>query len=396
MTARSLFAALAVVLASVPALAQPTYTRWALADSIDAVLSDGDFTPGRWGAHIVDLESGEVLYSRDAYAPFIPASNMKLVTTAAALDAFGPDHRLETRLYGAGTVAYGTLDGPLVVRGAGDPAFAGRRYRTELRGVFQAWADSLRERRVRTVFGPIYVTDDAVPDPDDYFVRSLVDALVDADIEVVDRTVRVVPPEMLPRPGTWVRLASHRSPPMAALVRLTNEDSDNLYAERMLWATTAMAYPGGVPHSELRAAAVGSFLRRIDVDPRMAIVADGSGLSRENRLTPAGVVELLTVMHGHPSRATREAFLESLPVGGITGTLERRYRWGDARGNVRAKTGYIREVRTLSGYVTTAAGRELAFSLMCNGYRVRTSRVNRAQDAVVELLADFEGRPVGG
>ena len=147
---------------------------------------------------------------------------------------------------------------------------------------------------------------------------------------------------------------------------------------------------------ELRAAAVGSFLRRIDVDPRMAVVADGSGLSRENRLSPAGIVELLAVMWTHPARATREAFVASLPVGGVTGTLERRYRRGDARGNVRAKTGYIREVRTLSGYVTTAAGRELAFSLMCNGYTVRTSRVNRAQDAVVELLADFEGRPPGG
>ncbi len=396
MTARSLFAALAVVLAALPALAQPTYTRWALSDSIDVVLGDEALRPARWGAQVVDLATGEVLYARDAYAPFIPASNMKLVTTAAALDAFGPDHRLETRLYGAGTVAYGTLDGPLVVWGAGDPAFAGRRYRTELRGVFQAWADSLREQRVKTVFGPILVTDAAVPDPDSYFVRALVDALVDADIEVVDRAVRVVPPEGLPRDRPLTRLASHRSPPMAALVRLTNEDSDNLYAERLLWATAAAAYPGGVPHSGLRAAAVGSFLRRVDLDPRMAVVADGSGLSRENRLTPAGIVELLTVMHDHPSRATREAFLASLPVGGLTGTLERRYRRGHARGNVRAKTGYIREVRTLSGYVTTASGRELAFSLMCNGYTVRTSRINWAQDAVVELLADFEGRPVGG
>ena len=79
--------AVAVVLASLSALAQPTYDRWALADSIDAVLGERAFGPAHWGAHVVDLETGEVYYSRDAYASFIPASNMKLLSTAAALDA---------------------------------------------------------------------------------------------------------------------------------------------------------------------------------------------------------------------------------------------------------------------------------------------------------------------
>ena len=73
-------------------------------------------------------------------------------------------------------------------------------------------------------------------------------------------------------------------------------------------------------------------------------------------------------------------------------TLERRYRSGDARGNVRAKTGYISGARTLSGYVEAESGHMIAFSLMCNHYSVRTSRVNRAQDQIVEMLADFQGR----
>ena len=389
-------AAVAALLVALPALAQPTYSRWALAESIDAVLNDGDFSTARWGVHVVDLASGEVLYSRGAYAPFIPASNMKLVTTAAALDAFGPAHRFETRLYGDGTIAYGTLDGPLVVRGVGDPAWAGRRSRTELRGAFRAWADSLRERGVRRAFGPVYVADDAVRDPDAYFADALLDVLVEEGIDVVDRTVRVLPPEEAPDYGRLVRLATSRSAPLAEIVRVTNEDSNNLYAERLLWATAAAAYPGGPVHPELRGAAVGSFLRRLDLDPRIVTVADGSGLSRENRLTPVGTVELLAAMWAHPSRQARDAFVRSLPVGGYTGTLRRRYRAGDARGNVRAKTGYVRQVRTLSGYVSTAAGRELAFSIMCNGYSVQTRRVNRAQDAVVELLADFEGTQVGG
>lgn len=394
MFARALVA-FAALLAALPALAQPTHTRWALSDAIDAVLDDDDFVPGWWGVHVADLESGEVLYSRASYGWFIPASNMKLVTTAAALDVLGPDYRFETRLYADGAIAYGTLSGPLVVRGSGDPAFAGRR-RAELRDVFHGWADSLRARRVRTVLGPILVADDADEVANASFARAFTEVLHDEGIEVVDPTVVALRSSEIPDYGHLTRVATYRSAPLAAYVRHTNEESDNAYAERLLRATAARVY-GGPSSPDGWSEAVGSSLRRLGVDPRSVVMADGSGLSRANRMTPAGAVELLSVMWHHPVPAVREAFVSSLPVGGYTGTLRRRYRTGDARGNVRAKTGFINNVRTLSGYVTTSSGRPLVFSLMCNGYTVSTSRVNRAQDAVVELLADFAARrEVGG
>jgi D-alanyl-D-alanine carboxypeptidase/D-alanyl-D-alanine-endopeptidase (penicillin-binding protein 4) len=165
-----------------------------------------------------------------------------------------------------------------------------------------------------------------------------------------------------------------------------------MYAERILRTVASAIYPSPGPvRPSLRSRAADPLLERLGINPVTFVVADGSGLSRSNRLTPIGIVRLLEGMHEHPDPATRDAFVRSLPLGGFTGTLDRRYRAGDARGNVRAKTGYIRGVRTLSGYVTTARNHTIAFSILCNDYRTRTSRVNQAQDEVVELLADYLG-----
>ena len=391
-TVPRLVALLAVL--AVSASAQPTFSRPGLIEQIDAVLDDAAFANAEWGAYAVDVESDEVLYARVPYAPLIPASNMKLVTTAAALDVLGPDYRFRTRLYLDGAVEYGTLDGPLVVRGSGDPRFGGRRRHPDLDRAFARWADDLLALGVRNVAGPIVVADDAVDEPDVHFARRLASALRDAGIGLGTDRAESWDGLFQPEYRRMTPASVYESPPLSALVGVTNTDSNNLYAERLLRALAADAFPnrGPVP-AHLRERAADTFLDRIGVDSRSVVVADGSGLSRRNRLTPHGITVLLREMWRHPDAATQTAFVRSLPVGGRTGTLERRYAFGDARGNVRAKTGYIRSVRTLSGYVTTSAGRTVAFSLMCNGYTVPTRRVNRAQDAVVELLADYEGQP---
>ena len=393
MLPRRLAALLAALLALAPAVAaQASYTPSALADRISEVLDDGDFQGALWGVVIEDLDTGRVLYARNAGLGMIPASNMKLVTTAAALDALGPGFRYETSLYLDGPVEYGTLSGALVVRGAGDPTWAGRSSRRDLDGVFRQWADSVYARGVRNVLGPVVVADDVIDEPDAHFVRTLRGALRERGVVVHgDETVLT---DLAPRPAyeRMERVATYRSPPLAAFVGHTNTDSDNLYAERILRTVASYAFPSPGPvRASLRRRAANRVLDRFGIDPATVVVADGSGLSRENRLTAAGIVTLLRGMHTHPDPATRDAFERSLPVGGYTGTLGRRYRSGDARGNVRAKTGYIRGVRTLSGYVTTSRGHTVAFSLLCNDYSTPTRRVNRAQDQIVELLADYVG-----
>ena len=228
------------------------------------------------------------------------------------------------------------------------------------------------------------------------FVGStLIGVLRDHGIEVTGEAVDVDEWGRRPRYEMLTRVATHISPSLAEIVQQTNEDSNNLYAEHLLRTMGAYVYRGtDLPTGSAFAGfeATKPFLQRLGVDPESFRVADGSGLSALNRLTPFGLVSILRGMHEHPDRATREAFEASLPVGGYTGTLRNRYRSGDARGNVRAKTGYISGARTLSGYVTSERGDVLAFSLLCNNYTTSTSRVNQAQDQIVELLADYEGR----
>lgn len=493
---RSVRSLLVLLLLATAAAAQPTSTRSGLADRIDAVLDDSDFDDAYWGALVVDLETNAVLYERNATKRFVPASNMKLFTTAAVLDALGPDFRYETRLYANGEITNGTLRGGLVVRGSGDPTFGGRYTGGDLTLVFRQWADSLRAAGVRRVTGPVIgddnVFDDvplgegwqwddlvwyygaeiaglqfgegtvhvavhgttpgrrarinvepdfgyvrlvnqttttaggriregysrdlgdnvftvsasvpagrveeedlAIVNPTDYFVSTMVGVFRQEGIQVDGDQVDVDEWGRFPRYDSLTQIASHRSPPLSAIVGQTNTESNNLYAEHLLRTLGAYVYqdndlPTGSAWAG--AAAAEPFLRRLGIDPESFRIADGSGLSALNRLTPVGIVAILRGMHEHPDPATADAFYRSLAVGGYTGTLRGRYRSGDARGNVHAKTGYISGARTLSGYVTSERGHRLAFSLLCNNYRVPTSRVNRAQDRIVELLADFEGR----
>jgi len=493
-----LLSAVLVLLLAVPAAAQPTFTRGTLSDAITEVLGNGDFRDASWGALVVDIATGERIYASNEFRRFIPASNVKLFTTAAVLDALGPDFRYTTRLYADGDVRGGTLHGSLVVRGAGDPTFGGRYTGGDLTQTFRAWADSLRARGVRRVTGRVVGDDDvfddmglgagwswddlafayaapvsglqfgegtvtlttrgtapgqpaalavepdlggfvtlvnhttttadgptttayaralaentytvssslpvgavatqalAVANPTDYFVRMLVATLRREGIEVDGDGVDVDTWGQRPAYDRLMRVATYRSPPMSAIVGVTNDDSNNLYAESLM--RTLGAYEGRDSGYFARGSfeagweAARPILRRLGVDTDAITLADGSGLSNMNRTTPEATVALLVGMYRHPRRDVWDAFYRSLPLGGFTGTLRTRYETGDARGNVRAKTGYISGARTLSGYVTTRTGRILAFSLLCNHYSTRTARVNRAQDDVVELLADYEGR----
>jgi len=193
--------------------------------------------------------------------------------------------------------------------------------------------------------------------------------------------------------GAMQRVATHASPPLSEIVAETNRRSQNLYAEHLLRTLGALRFEGrGVPGSaEAGVAAMSDFLMSAGIAPEAIRIIDGSGLSFMDRVTPRQLVQVLTAMHAHADPAVRDAFYDSLPVGGESGTLAGRYRSGPARGNVRAKTGFINGVRTLAGYVTSAEGHRLAFALLCNGYSVPTARVNAAQDAVVELLAAYAG-----
>jgi len=115
-------------------------------------------------------------------------------------------------------------------------------------------------------------------------------------------------------------------------------------------------------------------------------VRDGSGLSRHDYVSPRTLVKALDAARRHPDF---HVLFDALPVAGVDGTLENRMRGTPAQGNVHAKTGYIDKARSLSGFVTTADGRLLIFSALCNNYSVPTKAVERVQDALAVRLASL-------
>jgi D-alanyl-D-alanine carboxypeptidase/D-alanyl-D-alanine-endopeptidase (penicillin-binding protein 4) len=118
---------------------------------------------------------------------------------------------------------------------------------------------------------------------------------------------------------------------------------------------------------------------------------EGSGLSRNNLTTANATVALLVRMARHAAAAD---FLAALPIAGVDGTVRSRMKGTPAEGNVRAKTGSLRYANTLSGYVTTAAGERLAFSVMLNRNSGQPAgrSVREELDEVAVLLAGFAGR----
>jgi D-alanyl-D-alanine carboxypeptidase/D-alanyl-D-alanine-endopeptidase (penicillin-binding protein 4) len=118
---------------------------------------------------------------------------------------------------------------------------------------------------------------------------------------------------------------------------------------------------------------------------------EGSGLSRNNLTTPNATVALLQFMSKH---AEADAYLQALPIAGVDGTLRNRMKNTLAAGNLRAKTGTLRWANSLSGYVTTAAGERLIFSIMLNRYSASdTEHSARTEiDRIALMLAGFNGR----
>jgi len=456
---------------------------------LDYLFSDRAFANAHWGVAIQSLRNGEYLYVRAEDKEFMPASNMKLFTTAAALVKLSPQFRYRTTLLTSGKVRDGVLEGPLIIRGAGDPSITGRYHGGNMLAVFQAWADSLRRLGITAVRGDVIGDDNYFADEilgagwswdyqADYYAAQIsalsfndncmdiiftpgdtvgapvrfrlepatdyvqvnclvstapkgralgvsferapgtnrvtirgsiaIDAgesrewfsvenptlfaaylfrqtLGQAGITVQGKAVDI---DSLPGfaydPASCRVLASYLSPPLSELVTTINKVSQNLYAELLL--RTLGAECKGTGDAAHGAEVVKEVMVDFGVDPEVINMVDGSGLSRLDMVTPKAVVALLRGMRRHPCG---DGFYNSLPIAGVDGTIRGRMRGTAAENNVRAKTGFIGHVRSLSGYVRTADQEELAFSMIANNYTAPTSLANNLQDLVCERLANF-------
>jgi serine-type D-Ala-D-Ala carboxypeptidase/endopeptidase (penicillin-binding protein 4) len=178
----------------------------------------------------------------------------------------------------------------------------------------------------------------------------------------------------------------HVSVPLAVLIPKLNQDSDNFFAEH-LWKAAARGAVGVGSYSRGGTASALHFMQKAGVPAGELFQFDGSGLSSYSRASANSLVRTLIYAHRAP---WSELFHKSMAVAADpSGTLSRLYRGSAAAGNLHAKTGYIRHVRALSGYVRAANGELIAFSFLYNGSNTNGARV--VQENLGILLADYRG-----
>ncbi|HLM55491.1 MAG TPA: D-alanyl-D-alanine carboxypeptidase/D-alanyl-D-alanine-endopeptidase [Pyrinomonadaceae bacterium] len=190
--------------------------------------------------------------------------------------------------------------------------------------------------------------------------------------------------------SSLVEVAKRESPPLSTIAAQTMKPSQNLYTELLLRALGKAAATDAKQRSDRAGIdAVRAFLRRAGIEDGRVQMLDGSGLSRGNLVTADATLQLLVYMNRHPHGA---AFRASLPIAGVDGTLRNRMKGTPAQNNVRAKTGTLSSSNTLSGYLFSAAGERLVFSVMINNPPPNGDARTNFVDAVAVLLASFTGR----
>ena len=192
-------------------------------------------------------------------------------------------------------------------------------------------------------------------------------------------------------------IATLQSPPFSVIAAQTMKPSQNLYAELILRTLGKVAPPPPPATTsnltqksdDLGLEAVKTFLKTVGLRPEALVLDDGSGLSRNDMITAEASVQLLTFMSKHRYATV---FRDSLPIGGVDGTLRNRFKGTPAENNVRAKTGSLSSAASLGGYLTTAGGEKLAFSIMVNNYPRDFDPRSSCIDPITVLLASFAGK----
>lgn len=450
-----------------------------LGAQVDAIANRPEFSRSRWGILIQPLSSTTTLYSRDAQKYFIPASNAKLLTTAAALQKLGADFRIKTSVYSG-------ENGSLYVAGRGDPSIAEPQLKSlaqqlKQRGISQVnqligddsyfqgsavnpnweWEDAQAgygapinslifnqnaidlllspqaigqplkvtfaepklanqwqlqnnsvtvaqsesefievgrefDRPIIRVSGQLKVGGEpesayvAVVNPANNFLQYFQQALATEGIPVKQTLVASA------SRNSNQELATVESPPLAELVRETNRESNNLYAEVLLRllgkVTDKIPLPptltGKMPVPQEDTGESGlkelkTVLTQLGVNPNSYILADGSGLSRHNLITPEALVETLRFMANSPAASIYRA---SLPVAGESGTLKNRFNITPNRVILQGKTGTMSGVSALSGYIEVPNYEPLVFSIIVNQSDLSAAKMRSATDEIVLLL----------
>lgn len=411
-----IFAILLSVLLALPLLAEPADTfAIAIRSRIDTLLTDPMFERSNVGLYVYDLTADAPLYEHGKRQTLRPASNMKIMTAASALTLLGTDYNFQTRLYVNGVTdlpqrkaeepdslatdstaeASVAHSARIYVKGGMDPLLGP----DDLR----AFAQALRDRGITAIKSNI-VCDATFKDTvsmgwgwcwdDEYvpltpflylgeantFEKHFRKALKNAGIVFSGQFVHG-------RVPSGATLACTRVHSIDQILQPMMKQSNNLYAECLFYQLAAKG--GKVDASRKDAAAqVSQFIKLVGHSPSLYQIGDGSGLSLYNYLSAELLVDVLRFVYR--SDETYAHLNASLPIMGRDGTLKSRCKGTSAQDRVRAKTGTVRGVSSLSGYALAPNGHQLAFSIINQG--ITEAKQGRGfQDRVCRALT----RPLG-
>lgn len=432
------------------------------------------------GVLIVNLETGDTIESYRPYNVLPPASTMKTLTTAMALETLGDDFRFQTTLEYSGSIVGSTLQGDLYIHGGCDPTLG-----TPCRGqgFLNQWVAAIRNAGISRIEGSI-IADVSILDGDatnpgwlwddignyygmgvmgiSYLENIMNITLKSGPVGSVAQVLRTepevpglqfenhircstidfdgayvhgcaysmtrylvgsVPSNLgqfsirgdLPNPGLVLAqhldrylehagittaqepsyitetdniprtvLYVHKSAPLSEIVTETNLNSNNLYAESMYrYLGTLVKVPGTLANSEIM---MRNFWRNRGISLQPARIYDGCGLAPQDAISPSMLVQLMTYMN-HSSE--HEAFYNSLPVSGHSGTLCSLLRDTPLDGRVHAKSGTISGTRNYAGYIEMPNNERWAFAVMVGGANGKAIQIQRV---IERFLLDVYSR----
>ena len=358
-------------------------------ERIGNLLHHDMFQTSQVGLMVYDLTADSVIFCHNERQLMRPASTMKMVTAVAAIDCLGSSYQLKTQLRYSGTVSDKTLVGNIYCIGGLDPRFNNDDMR--------AFVESLRKMEIDTIRGKI-VADVSMKDRDllgegwcwddknpvlspllvnrkDNFMETFISMLTNTGIYLDITTDKGTAPH-----GTFELCT--RTHTIDQILQRMMKKSDNLYAEALFYQIAAQQ-GSRYATAKQAATAIKRLINKIGLNASDYRIADGSGLSLYNYLTPEVEVELLK--YAWNNEDIYYYLYNSMPIAGQDGTLQNRMRGTHAAGNVRAKTGTVTGVSSLAGYCTSANGHELCFAIINNGL-LSTSKGRMFQDCVCQAL----------
>lgn len=429
------------------------------------------------GIKIISLKTLETIYSQNENLPLMPASNMKIITSAAALTLLKPEFTFRTIIFIDTPVNEGVINGNLYLKGYGNPDLNTERlwmmareltYKgiTEIKGDIigddsffdlqrtgKGWKNtygaapysakisalSLNQNTIKVWVGPSkkgYPGIISLDPPSKYFkiinqtvtsgyrsylyIARRINSSGEDEISVKgniavnsmgeNETINIANPplyvasvfyEMLKKEGINIsgsyrtgqisgkcwQLSETQSRPLNAIIAEFNKHSVNFIGETLLKYLAARyeGVPGTIEKGE--AVIKNKFLiPLVKTQTTGMVIADGSGLSPLNRITPAQFIDVLKYMYNNFELSSD--FVASLSIGGADGTLTKRFRNTSAYRKVRAKTGYIAGVSSLSGYAVTKDNEPMAFSIIMNNF-YNYAVAHSVQDKISIILTGF-------